>query len=119
MNKSDWKYLKDILQETYTITDNLGEFTYESFMSDTLSRNGFIRSLEIIGEATKHLSPELRETYPSIEWRKMAGLRDILIHAYGSVDTFLVWNIISKDVTPLQKSVEFILEIIENKYKGY
>ncbi len=67
--KNDWKYLMDILQETQTISDNIGRFTYSTFLEDTLSCNGFIRSLEIIGEAVKHLSPAIREAYPDIPWR--------------------------------------------------
>lgn len=55
-------------------------------MSDEILKRAFIRSLKIIGEATKNISPKFREKYPDIEWREMAGLRDKLIHFYFGVD---------------------------------
>ena len=64
------------------------------FDSDLKTQSAVIRQLEIIGEATKHLSNELRETYDDIPWRQMAGMRDILIHAYDHVDIDEVWNVV-------------------------
>lgn len=113
--KNDWKYLVDIFQETEVISKNIDRFTYDSFLEDILSRNGFIRSLEIIGEAVKHLSPELREKYSNIPWRKIAGLRDILIHAYGNIDTMLVWSVLTEEIIPLQQTVITILDDIHQE----
>ena len=62
-------------------------------MGSALIQNGVIRCLEIIGEAVRNLPMEYREKYPDIEWKKIAGLRDVLIHAYFDVDLDLTWDI--------------------------
>lgn len=68
------------------------------FFASMLIQDGVIRSLEVIGEAAKRLSPELRSAHPAIPWRQLAGLRDVLIHNYGNVDPNEVWNIIERDL---------------------
>ncbi len=68
-----------------------------------------IRQLEIIGEATKRLSADLRSQYPEIPWRRIAGLRDVLIHDYMGVDIAAVWQITQKDLPPFKEQVQMIL----------
>ena len=83
--KDDSLYLKYIIDAIIKI----GEYTaigHETFMSETHWQDAVIRQLEIIGEATKNLSDELKAQYSDIQWRRIAGLRDILIHNYMGVD---------------------------------
>jgi uncharacterized protein with HEPN domain len=68
-----------------------------------------IRQLEIIGEATKRLSPELRSRHPEIDWRRVAGLRDVLVHNYMGVDLNRVWVITQETVPELKRTVETLL----------
>lgn len=107
--KRDTIYLRHILDaiekiETYTLDGR------EVFMSTSHWQDATIRQLEIIGEATKNLSTELRAQYPFIPWRRIAGLRDVLIHNYMGVDLNAVWEITQQNLPILQRQIQRILE---------
>jgi len=68
------------------------------------------RLLEIIGEAAKAIGPEVREAYPQIPWRQIAGVRDRLIHGYFNVDLDVVWSILKQDLPPLVTQLRTVLE---------
>ena len=80
------------------------------FVSTSHWQDAVIRQLEIIGEATKRLSKQLCSQYPQVPWRRIAGLRDVLIHDYMGVDIKAVWEITQKDLPGLKKSVQEILQ---------
>jgi uncharacterized protein with HEPN domain len=84
--------------------------TYDRFLADTKTQDAIIRNLEIMGEATKGLSTELREKYPEVPWRGMAGIRDRLIHHYFGVNLDIVWDIASVELPVLASQIEAILE---------
>ncbi len=82
----------------------------EQFMKESHWQDATMRQLEIIGEATKHLSDELRAEYIAVPWRQIAGLRDILIHNYMGVDLNAVWEVTQKDIPILKAHVVSILK---------
>ncbi len=82
----------------------------EAFMEQSHWQDAIIRQLEIIGEATKRLSEDLRSEYIAVPWRRIAGLGDVLVHDYMGVDLNAVWEITHKDLPPLKQSISVILE---------
>jgi uncharacterized protein with HEPN domain len=87
---------------------------YESFMKTMMIQDAVIRNFEVMGEATKRLSPEIRETYPQIQWQQIAGFRDVLIHDYLKVNLRRVWGVIERDLPPLKTVVREMLEALDN-----
>lgn len=111
--KGDTLYLLTI-KECLT---NIQEYATEDknyFMSDKKTQDAVIRNFEIIGEAVKNISPQLREEFPNIPWRRMAGFRDVLIHNYMGVDIATVWQIIQNDVGSLMVRIETVLTSFRN-----
>jgi len=83
----DYKiYLKDILQAIKRIEEYTKALSFEDFCKKQLVQDAVVRNLEIIGEAVKHIPEDVQKKYPVVGWKKIAGLRDILIHAYFGVD---------------------------------
>ena len=79
------------------------------FFKDEIRQNAIIRKLEIIGEATKNLNSEFRSKYPQVEWQKISGLRDKLIHDYFGINLERIWNIMEKDLPNLKITIQNIL----------
>jgi uncharacterized protein with HEPN domain len=82
---------------------------YTSFYENEIYTRAFSRSLEIIGEAVKNLSPDFRKEYSDIEWKKISGMRDKIIHQYFNVDYELLWDIIKNKLPQIQQKIEAIL----------
>lgn len=101
-------YLRHILDAIATISGYVA-VGRERFLAESHWHDATIRQLEIIGEATKHLSPALRHAHPSIPWRRIAGLRDVLVHDYMGVDLAAVWEIARRDLPALERNVRTIL----------
>jgi uncharacterized protein with HEPN domain len=109
--KDDKLYLINMLEcieriESYTSSG------YEAFKSSTLIQDAVIRNFEILGEAAKRLSQELRRSGPEIPWTNIAGLRDVLIHNYTAVDIDKVWNIVENDLPALKAGLRTILNSV-------
>ena len=100
-NRTDRELLYDIQEALRRIKAYTHEMTYKAFLRDTRTQDAVIRNLEIIGEATKKLSVELRNRHPDVPWKKMAGTRDRLIHDYIGVDIEIVWQIIIAELPDL------------------
>lgn len=108
--RRDYKlYLQDVLSAIRKIEKYVGETSFEEFAKDDKTTDAVVRNLEIIGEATKRMPSEIKGKYSSIEWKKIAGLRDILIHAYFGVDLEIVWDVLKNKLPDLKKKIEEII----------
>jgi uncharacterized protein with HEPN domain len=110
MSFSNLDLLKHILDEVDFILKASDKKVSEDVINDAVLSRAIIRSLEIVGEASKKLNDEFKVKYPSVEWRKLAGTRDKLIHDYFGVDYEIVWDIIENKLPQLRSS---IIEIID------
>jgi uncharacterized protein with HEPN domain len=107
--KGDLLYLRHILEAIEKIESYIS-VGRDVFMTTTHWQDAVIRQLEIIGEATKRLSQDLRSRQHEIPWRRFAGLRDVLIHDYMGVDLPAVWEITQRELPVLRRRVWTILE---------
>ena len=110
MSLSSLEYLRHILDETgYLMAESKG-LVKSTFIGDKTLQKAFVRSIEIIGEATKKLPDEFKQQYPRIEWKAIAGMRDKLIHDYFGVDYDLVWDVVINKVPTLHEETKKIIK---------
>lgn len=105
MPKDPKVYLQDIMEATKKIEKYTKNLTFTEFRKNELVIDAVVRNLEIIGEATKKLPNETKNKATNVEWKKIAGLRDILIHEYFGVDLEIIWDIIKNKLPELKKEV--------------
>jgi uncharacterized protein with HEPN domain len=103
-------YLRHIMVEADFLVGEAAGLTRDDFLTSETLRRAFVRSLGIIGEATKKIPEDFRAQHPQVEWRAMAGMRDRLIHDYFGVDYELVWDVVRNRIPELRRQVAAILE---------
>lgn len=103
------EYLRHILDEISYIEGATLHLAKTDFLSDETLKRSFVRSLEIIGEAVKKIPQDFRSGHPDIDWRRIAGMRDRLIHDYMGVDYSIVWDAVSNKLPELKKAIQSIL----------
>lgn len=108
-------YIKDMLKNMKDAQEFIGNMTYEEFVKDKKTSYAVVRCIEIIGEAAKNVPENIRNKYPKIPWKKMAGMRDKVIHFYFGVDLQKVWLVIKKDVPQLKPFIKKVLEKLKDE----
>ena len=101
-------FLQDMRKASEKVIRFTHGLTREQFVADEKTFDAVMRDLEIIGEAAKHIPPDVRLKYPTIEWQKIAGLRDVVAHEYFGLDLDIIWDIITREVPALPKQLSSI-----------
>jgi len=104
-------HIRDAIQHILNYT----EAGRDSFFADRKTQDAVVRNLEIIGEATKHLSQSLKDAHSGIAWKPIAGMRDKLIHDYFGINLQLVWDVVERDLPTLKLKVVQLLDFLEKK----
>jgi len=107
--KDDGLYLVHILEcieriERYTVDGG------DAFMKDTKTQDAVMRNLQTLAESTQHLSDDLRQRYPDIEWRNIAAFRNVAVHDYLGIDLKQTWDIVADDLPVLKRQIEAIIK---------
>ena len=113
--KEDLIFLEHILEAIEKINKYLEKVDYKKFMENEVIQDAISRRLEIIGEATKLISKNLKKIFSEIPWKDIAGMRDKLIHGYFIVDLDEVWNTSKRDIPKLREDIKNIISQIEIK----
>ena len=99
-----------MLDEIDFILSRISGTDFESFVRDETLKRAFVRSIEIIGEASKKLPEDIKAMHPDIEWRKVSGMRDRLIHDYFGVDYTIVWDVAANKLPDLRIKLHTLLK---------
>jgi len=111
MSEREWRlFLKDAEKSINRIIEYTKDMERESFFKDYKTFDAVMRNLAIIGEAIKHIPQDIRGKYKEIEWKKIAGLRDIIVHGYFGIDEDIIWDVVENKIPELKPQIEAIIK---------
>jgi uncharacterized protein with HEPN domain len=102
-------FLRDIAEAAEKVVRYTEGMDLTSFVKNEMAYDAVLRNLEVVGEASKNIPDEVRTRFPEVPWREMAGLRDVLAHAYFGLDEAVLWDIVRNKIPPLLSRVDHIL----------
>lgn len=111
--RGDRECLKDILEAIYRIQMFTQGLDREELLEDLKTQDAVLRNLEIIGEAVKNISSNVKQAHPDIDWRKIGGMRDKIIHMYFGVNWDIVLDVVYDKLPELEQNIESCLEDLE------
>jgi uncharacterized protein with HEPN domain len=109
-DKARLQHIMDAILETESYVAQAGS---KEFMDSSMMRFACIKQLEIIGEASNHISEKTRSKFPNVEWAQIVGMRNMFVHEYFGLDPHIVWDIVQKDLPELKETVAEMLGIFE------
>lgn len=112
MKRKNYLYIKDIIEAIGKIEEFIQDMNFDKFVQDDKTASAVIRKLEIIGEATKHLSEDVKKRFENIPWTAMAKTRDKIIHFYHGVDYEIIWKIIKEELPNIKQSFQEIYDLL-------
>jgi uncharacterized protein with HEPN domain len=112
--KSDREYIDHIIEEIDFIVTSTKSISKPDFLSDATLKRAIVRSIEVIGEAVKNISPDLKKQYGGVDWRKIGDTRNRLIHGYFAIDYDIVWDIVTNKIPELKNTIEEIKRTEKN-----
>jgi len=107
--------LRHILDAIEEIEVYLSKVDFQSFLQDSMIRFACIKQMEIIGEASNHISEKLKSEFTNIEWAQIIGMRNVFIHEYFGIDSSVVWEIIKNDIPELKNRITLILQSLSGR----
>ena len=102
-------YLDDIQASVEKILKFTQGLSFDEFSADNKTFDAVVLNLQIIGEATKHIPDSIKEKYPDVDWRRIAGLRDVIVHGYFGLNEHILWDLVQNRVPLLQEQIRDIL----------
>jgi len=115
MSKRDLLFLiEDMLEAASKIKTYTKGHTFQSFSEDDKTIDAVVRNFEIIGEAANRIDPDFKLDNPEVEWKRLRGLRNRIVHEYFGVDLEIVWTIITADLDSLNDRLNTIIDVLQN-----
>lgn len=107
--RGEFEYLADIIESVKRVESYVKDVTRKNFFQDTKTQDAVIRNIEVIGEAVRGLPAEFKRKHKEVEWARIAGMRNRLIHLYFGVDLDVVWDVVKNRLSGLRETIQDIL----------
>jgi uncharacterized protein with HEPN domain len=115
IKKDDLVFIEHILDSAGAIEDFSKGIDISELTSNRLKQSAIVREIEVIGEAAKNVSKEIKDKYKEVPWKEIVGTRDKIIHHYFGVDLDIIFEIVKKEIPVLKKQIQKIKEDLERK----
>ena len=110
MRRNYLLYLEDILESAIKVQSYAGDLSFEDILKDEMRIDAIVRNFEIIGEASSKIPQEIRDKYPSVEWKRISDFRNVLAHEYFGIKYKIMWDIIKNKLPELEKQIKPIID---------